>query len=123
MEIMGLQIHKKDNFKALYEGVDLVLKKSDTVSGGVGKGFVQQSVAHALQSMFKNSSSFNICAVREASEASNIPISSQRMNLYRLAHCMKWGDMTADYKETLIAMIMDDFRELFINKKPKESNA
>jgi hypothetical protein len=46
----------------------------------------------------------------------NIHLCSERRNVYRLAHCINWGDMTKDYKECLIAMVMDDFRELFMGK-------
>jgi len=122
MEIFSLQIRKSGNYDTIYQDVDKILAKSQVVSGGISKEFKKQSVAYALRKMINNKNYFDVSIVREACEASGIHISTERVNLYRLAHCMNWGDMTDDYRQTLIAMIMDDFRSLFINKETEASN-
>jgi len=123
MEIFSLQIHKKGDFNAFYKGVDSILNKNGLVSGEVNRDIAKQSVAHALQNMIKHKRWFDICTIRSACEVACIRLSSKREAVYSAAHCINWGDMTNDYKQCLIAMVMDDFRELFLtNPNNKESD-
>jgi len=114
MDIFGLQICKKGDFNAIYRGVDDVLKKHEIIPGGTSKNIARQSIAHALQKMIKRDSMFDVCTITDACKIACIKLSSERRDIYSLAHCICWGDMTSDYKEMLIAMVMDDFRELFL---------
>ncbi len=120
IEIFNFQIRKLDNFDSVYKDVDRILAKHDIVSGGVSKKITTQGVAHSLQEMIKNKGYFDICTVKKAAELASIHLSSERNKLYSVAHCINWGDMTDDYKQCLIAMVMDDFRELFLSTDSKD---
>lgn len=113
MEIFNIQIRKVGNFSSLYKEIDGLLAKNKIISGEVGRSIQQQAVAHSLQNMFKEKY-FNVVTVQDCASLANIKISSQRKDVYRSQHCINWGDMTTDFKEVLIAMVMDDFRELFL---------
>lgn len=115
MEIFNLQIRKIGDFSSLYKDIDKTLSTNNIISGGVSKNLTREAVAHALQNMIKNSSHFDVCNINSALDATNIRISSERKAIYRLAHCIDWGDMTENYRQTLIAMVMDDFRQLFLD--------
>lgn len=116
MEIFNLQIRKIGDFSTLYKELDTILLDNKITRGGISKVITREAAAHALQNMIKNENHFSVCVVDKISNASNIHISSERQNIYGLAHCIKWGDMTDNYKQTLIAMVMDDFRELFLGQ-------
>jgi len=119
MKIFGLTIYKKENFISFYKHVDSILEKNKLVSGEVNKNIEKQAVAHALQNMMQHQNFFSICTIRTACRVAGVQLSSKREAIYEAAHCINWGDMTKDYKNCLIAMIMDDFRELFLEKEVK----
>lgn len=116
MKNFDLEIRKAGSFPALFENVDQVLAKHGMVSGQVSIKAAIQTVEHSLNHMLKNMSYFCVTTIRSCAESAAIHISSPRMAIYSAAHCVRWGDMTADYKEMLIAMVMDDFRSLFEEK-------
>ena len=114
MQLLGLQIHKQGDFSAIYQGVDSILKKNNIVSGEVSKKAAIQGVSHSLQKMIKHERHFSVCTIDSCCDVASIKLSRQRRDFYSNAHCLNWGDMTEEYKQTLIAMIMDDFRTLFL---------
>lgn len=122
MQIFDLEIRKTGTFPSLIKNVDSVLKKHGMVSGQVSVKVATETVAHSLQNMLKNDRYFNVCTIERCAQASAISISSPRKAIYQAAHCISWGDMTADYKEILIAMVMDDFRSLFMPQSQNSKN-
>jgi len=116
MQIFDLEIGKVGNFTTLFKDVDSILAKHGMVSGQVSIKVATQTVAHSLQKMLKQDRHFNVCTINDCAKAAAIRISSPRQGIYNAAHCINWGDMTSDYKEILIAMVMDDFRSLFEEK-------
>jgi len=101
----GLEIRKIGDFAGLYKEVDMVLSRSINVE--------VKTVAHGLQNMFKPGGHFNICFIRTAMEIGNIVIPRDRMAIYEAIHCLSWSDMEKEYRITIQAMVMDDFRPLF----------
>ena len=101
----GLEIRKIGNFSQLYKEVDMVLSRSTNIE--------EQTVAHGLQDMFKPGGHFNICFIKTAMEIGNIVIPRERMVIYEAIHCLSWSDMEKEYRITIQAMVMDDFRSMF----------
>jgi len=108
MKAFGLEIRKADNMKNLYRDVDNVL--SGLPKGEINKEVQIQAVAHALHNMMKPDKWFDICAVRNCMNLTGIFISAERMTLYSTAHCIHWNEMVPEYRQTLMCMILDDFR-------------
>lgn len=113
MHVLGLELRKSSDIESLYKDVDSVLSKHGMVSGEVSIKVATQTVAHSLQKMLKQNNWFDVCVIKNCADAAAIQIPSTRQAIYQAAHCISWGDMTADYKEILVAMVMDDFRSLF----------
>lgn len=119
VNIFNLEIRKNGDFRSIFKDVDSILAKHGMVSGQTSIKVAKEAVAHSLQNMLKRNY-FDVCTINNCSEASLIKISSARRAIYHTAHCIHWGDMTLDYKEQLIAMVMDDFRTLFEPQLNKE---
>lgn len=112
MKVFGLELRKADSVQGLYEGVDATLKKHEMLSGGVSGKVQVNTVAHALQKMFKADSHFSVCTVQRCAKVCQVLISSERMDIYDAAHCISWNEMTEDYRAMITAMVLDDFREV-----------
>jgi len=110
MKAFGLELRKAGDFKNLYRDVDAILSR--VPPGGINGNIQFNAVAHSLHAMMKPGKWLDICAIREASELTGIHISSERLSVYRLAHCIHWNDMDPEYRQTLMAMILDDFRSV-----------
>lgn len=116
MKAFGLELRRANNMRNLYKDVDRILSK--VPPGEVTKDVQADAVAHALHAMMQPGKWFDVCAVREASELTGVFISSERMNVYRLAHCISWEKMTPEYRQTLMAMVLDDFRSILYPEDP-----
>ena len=57
---------------------------------------------------------FNICDLNDLCDMHNIKLSTERRNFYRVLHCKRYGDMTHETKEYLMACILDDMRSIII---------
>ena len=112
MEIFGLELRKINNINNLYRDVDTVLKGFDI--NKMKKG----AVAHSLHKMLQSEKYFNICTIRECMKVSQIAIPQDRLSIYETQHCISWSEMLPDFRQVLIAMVLDDFRSiLFMEEK------
>ena len=107
---LGLEIRKIGNVQNLYSDVDMVLRNANVPSQGINLTVQQQTVAHSLQKMLNTERHCDVCTIRTCAELCQICISSERMKVYSAMHCVNWSDMLADFRQLLIAMILDDFR-------------
>lgn len=112
LQKFGIEIRKIGNTENLYKDVDAVLKNYNIPKGSVNTDIQVQTIAHALQKMLKTDRHFSICTVRECVKISQIIISEERMNIYSAAHCLNWNEMLPDYRNMLVAMLLDDFRTI-----------
>ncbi len=112
---LGIEIRRTNGIKDLYEQVDNHLNEVEKKFKENGENIVKTAVAHALQKMISVDSYFDITEIINCAKVASIVISAERMNIYRLAHCMHWNQMTPEYRQTLVAMVLDDFRVL-LNK-------
>lgn len=110
MKRFGIEIRKANTIGNIYEDVDRVL--SNVPIGSVNKEIQTQAIAHALQKMVKVDSSFDVCTIRTCISVGQVHVLSERMDIYRAAHCISWNEMTDEFRTTLIAMVLDDFRNI-----------
>ena len=110
MKAFGLEIRKSNSLGGLYRDVDATLAKHNIPSGSVNAELQVQTVAHSLQKMLKTDRYFSVCTIRDCVNVCQIIVPKERMDIYQAAHCINWNEMMPDYREMLIAMILDDFR-------------
>lgn len=115
--MFGLEIRKIGNVTNLYRDVDTLLKNNSIKSGEVPTDVKRSTVAHALHKMFKPEGYCDICEIKSCASLCGLFISSERMEVYSTMHCVKWADMLPDYRQQVMAMILDDFR-LVLNPDP-----
>jgi hypothetical protein len=108
----GIELRKLNSVtpKELYRDVDTVLNKFSIPKGGVTIDVQTQTIAHTLNKMLRSEGHLSVCAISECAKISQIVIPVERMEIYNATHCMKWGSMEEDYRSSLIAMVLDDFR-------------
>jgi hypothetical protein len=92
---------------SLYSKVDKVLQDTN-------KKQVEKDVTIQCLNSLMRSDMFSICEINKLCDLHNIKLSTERYNLYSAMHCKKYGDMTTDTKEYLMACILDDMRSIII---------
>ncbi len=108
MQAFGLELRKIGNIDSLYKEVDLVLSKvSDSE-------MQRQTVAHSLNKMIKAQNYFDVCTIKNCAEICQVAISKERLCIYQSIHCMHWNEMMSEYRQRIIAFVLDDFRAVFI---------
>ena len=112
MQILGLELRKSNQVQDLYKQVDATLEKHNILHGEVSTSVQTQTIAHALHDMMKADKWLNICKIKECAEIAQVAISHERMSIYQAAHCINWNKMTPEYRQQLIAMILDDFTDI-----------
>lgn len=110
MQKFGIEIRKVGDTKNLYKDVDMILSKNGIEQNTVSDAMIAQTTAHALQKMLKADSHFSVCTIRDCAKLCSICIPQERQNVYSAAHCISWSDMLPDYRQLLVAMVLDDFR-------------
>lgn len=110
MQKFGIEIRKIGDTSNLYNDVDTVLSKFGMKTREVSDFAKIQTVAHSLQKMLKVDNYFNVCTIDNCANVCQVCISEDRKNIYRAAHCMNWSDMLPDYRQLIVAMVLDDFR-------------
>jgi hypothetical protein len=108
--MFGIELRKKGNVTELYKDVDKVLSNMEPYE------METQTVIHALNKMLKPDRHFNVCCVKECANMVGIVISKEHWNLYNAVHCMDWSEMTEDYRQKLVAILLDDFRRVIDSK-------
>lgn len=116
MKAFGLEIRKMSNV-ALFQDVDSILETYHIPKDGVNVGVQTLACAHALDKMLNQSSHLSVCTIRDCAEMCNIRISKERMQIYSAAHCMNWNSMLPEYSKMLMAMVLDDFRDVLNPKR------
>jgi hypothetical protein len=107
----GLELRKIGSFDSLYKEVDMVLSKITPLS------VAQQTVAHALQKMMRSDQYPDICNIKHCADLCQICIPREHMLVYQNVHCLHWNEMTAEYRQLIVAMILDDFRVVLTHKE------
>ncbi len=109
MQKFGIEI-RKANTTNIYKDVDHVLNNHGIKSHGVTDMAKIQTVAHSLNKMIKSQSYFDVCTINNCAKMCQICISEERNNVYSSIHCMHWNEMLPEYREMIVAMVLDDFR-------------
>lgn len=117
LQTFGIEIRKIRDTTDLYADVDLVLANNSIPKGGVSKEVQSQAIAHAIQEMIKPDKFFSICTISECVAICGICISGERLAVYHACHCIHWRDMLPDFRQSIIAMLLDDFREILNPKQ------
>lgn len=116
MNAFGIEIRKVGSIANLYREVDAVLAKLE-IRNGVSTIVQRQTVAHALQEMFRTEKHFDVCTVRSCAEVCQLVIPKERMSVYSSIHCLNWDSMIPDYRQAIIAMVLDDFRTVMLESE------
>lgn len=118
--MFGLELRRKNNIQNIYSDVTAVLAKAGVDGNQVSLEVQSQSVAHSIQKMLAGNY-FDICTIKDCAKLVKLIIPQERLNVYSTQHCVNWSEMLPDYRQVLIAMILDDFREVL--NPSKEINA
>lgn len=117
MKAFGLELRKTGNVKNLYADVDLALRQNNIPPRGVSGNVQVQALAHALQKMISVQAYFDVCTIDNCAEMLQVVIPVERKRVYRAAHCLHYDQMTPEYRQILVAMVLDDFRTV-LNPQP-----
>lgn len=112
MKAFGIEIRRTGQINDLYSDVDACLNKFNIETKQVSKEVQTLSIAHSLQKMISVQNYFCVCTVKTCSEISQIQISKERMDIYQSQHCVHYSEMTPEFRQVLIAMVLDDFRPI-----------
>ena len=112
IEKLGLEIRKLGSLNNLYKDVDIVLSNYGIKSGEINANVQSNAVAHSLQNMLKPERYFSFCCIRDCAALCQIRISAERIKLYETQHCISWSEMTNEFRQMLVAIILDDFRSV-----------
>jgi len=118
--MFGLEIRTKGKLENIYKDVDTILTKHKIERGKVTGSVVRDAVAHSLFNMFQTDKHFSICTIDQCIKATGINITRERYNVYHTQHCVNWRDMLPEFKEQLVAMILDDFKEVLTYEESKD---
>lgn len=111
MQTLGIELRKTNNI-SLYRDVDRILSQ-------MKYPIVQAStVAHSLQKMFGATRHFDVCCIRDCAKACNVIIKQEHMDIYSAIHCLDWSAMLPEYREYIMAMVLDDFRGVLLYDQP-----
>lgn len=109
MKKIGVEARKEIS----YTDVDLFLNNFGIERGGVNKFSQKSSISHAIHKMFTGTY-FSIITIENCADLCNIVIPKDRQRLYNTQHCMEWAEMLPEHRQMLMAMVLDDFREILI---------
>lgn len=113
--IFGLDIRRaENNVDTLFHQVDRTLARHGMISKqeDVSPKIKAAATAQAIHKMMQPDRHLSVCTIREAAKLYGLIISKERMQVYQLNHCVDWNDMLPDLRESLVAMILDDFRSV-----------
>jgi len=118
--MFGIEIRKKGQLSNIYRDVDEILKKNNIQNKSINRLVIKNGVAHALQHMICVQNYFSVCTINECVKLSQVSPSYERLALYQTQHCVHWNEMLPEFKEQLIAMVLDDFREVITYDEKQE---
>lgn len=117
LQKLGIELRRIGDIKSLYKEVDLVLEKYNILNNPISINVQAQATAHSLQKMLKTENHFSICTIKDCAKLSQLYIPEERMNVYQTIHCVNWNEMLPEFRQMIIAMILDDFRNILENEK------
>ena len=121
---MGIELRTIGDTKNLYKDVDLVLASHGmSAKGEVSIDAQIQTAAHALNTMFNSKGHFSVCTVNRCAEVCQIVIPVERQRVYDAIHCVHWNEMTEEYRKMIVAMVLDDFRDVLNFNKEEWENS
>lgn len=97
----------KNSIASLYSKVDKVIADTNVKQ-------VEKDITITTLNDIVRGDRFDICEIRALCRLNNIKLSTDRENFYSVLHCKKYGDMTTETKEYLMACILDDMRSIII---------
>lgn len=112
MTILGLEVRKHGSIFNLYKDVETILTSNGISKTSISNELEIATVAICLQKMIKQDSFFNICTIDNCCKVTGIIIPQERYKIYRAIHCVDWNTMTPQYRQLIIAMILDDFKTI-----------
>lgn len=112
MKKFGIEIRKANSLPNLYADVERTLQNAGIPRGEVTSQVQTSTVAHALQRMLKPQQHFSICTIDECIKVCSVVVPKERYEVYHAHHCMHWNEMEEAHREVLIAMLLDDFRDV-----------
>lgn len=107
---LGLEIRKLGSLTNLYNDVDMVLNNYKIPANGINRTIQATATAHSLQTMLKTENYFSVCCIKDCAKLCQITIDAERMNVYNSIHCVSWNEMLPEFRQMIVAMILDDFR-------------
>ena len=121
MKAFGLELRKHGTVDALYDDVDAILSSAGLQKRiGVTNDVKTGAIAHNLQKMLNPKSGYcSICDIEECADLAGIFLDGERLKVYHTLHCVHWTEMEEQFRNKIIAMILDDFREVL---NPTEEN-
>ena len=111
LQKFGIEIRKLDSVQDLYRDVDRTLRAAEIRAGEVSVQMKVHTTAHALQKLFQQSY-FSSYDVKKIAELSGLIISVERVRMYEAVGTLNYNEMTPEYRQILIAMVLDDFRSV-----------
>lgn len=96
----------------MFDDVDRVLRQYGMEEEPVSRKVRVKTVAHALNRMMKMDKWMDVTTIKSSAEICNICIPKERMRIYKTIHCVHWNEMEKEYRTMIIAMVLDDFREI-----------
>lgn len=112
LQKLGLEIRKIGSLQNLYQDVDRMLKNYKIPINSVNIPIQTLTVAHSLQKMLNVEKYLCVSTLKNNAQLVQICIPEERMLVYQSIHCMYWNEMTPDYRQMVVAMILDDFRSV-----------
>lgn len=109
---LGLEIRKLGSLNNLYKDVDMVLTNYGIKTGEINTTVQVNATAHSLQKMLSVDKYCDVCCIKECASLCQVCISAERMKVYSTQHCVYWKEMMPDFRQMLVAMILDDFRRV-----------
>lgn len=109
---LGIELRKIGDTKTFYDEVDIVLSKYNIPTGSISIDVQVQAVAHSLQRMLNIENYLSVCTIEKCAKLCQINIPKERMRVYSTVHCVNWNEMLADFRQMIIAMVLDDFRSV-----------
>jgi hypothetical protein len=114
--MFGIEIRRKGDITSLYKDVNTTLQRAGVLGGIIPEHIQATSVAHSIQKML-SSPRFDICTIRDCSKLVGLVIPSERMSLYSTQHCIDWSEMLPEFREVMVAMVLDDFKAVLNPEK------
>ena len=111
--MFGLEIRKLNKVN-LFADVDKVLSSDYNVE--------KEAIIHSLQKMMKSDSHFSICTIDQCSKIHNIDIPEKTYNILHAIHCVRWREMTEEFRQYVVAIILNIFKPVLCDEFQNHSN-